>query len=171
MNDTLKSLIPTLAAALGGPLAGMAAKFVTDKLGLPPDTPDNITAMLSGMTPEKLIPLRTADNEFKEAMAKLGYDSFEAIEKLNASVVVEVNKTMQSESASAHWPSYTWRPFIGFTFGFYVNSLWLLPLFHVTPVIMDPSMVLAIGGILGVASYFRGKAQADPTNTTMSPKG
>jgi hypothetical protein len=169
MDLDLKSLIPTLATALGGPLAGAAASFITSKLGLPPGTVENVTAMVSGMTPEKLIPLRVADQEFQKAMAQIGYDSLEKLEALNASVVVEVNKTIQVEATADHWPTYSWRPFIGFSFGLYITSLFVLPLFKITPVVMDPSMVMAIGGILGVASFFRGKAQADSLN--VSQKG
>jgi len=82
--------------------------------------------------------------------------------RLSAGVIKDVNVTMQKETESAHWPSYSWRPYIGFSFGTYVNSLWLLPLFKVAPVIMSPDLVMAVGGILGVASWFRGKMQADP---------
>lgn len=111
---------------------------------------DAAIAVLGG-NPDKVLEFRKAvlDQEIK-------------IAEIDASVVREVNVTMRAEAAASHWPTYTWRPFIGFSFGFYVNSLWVLPLAHITPVIMGPDIVLAIGGILGVASWFRGKMQADP---------
>jgi len=177
MNDTLKALsavIPTIATALGGPLAGIAAKFVTDKLGLSTDTsPSAVTAVLSGMDPTALKEFSAQEFEFKTKLAELGYANLQAIEEVNAKVVLAVNETMKTEATSEHWPTYSWRPFIGFSFGAYITSLWLLPLFHVTPVIMNPDIVMAIGGILGVASYFRGKAQADSaaSNTNLSNKG
>jgi hypothetical protein len=166
MNPLIKQLLPTLATALGGPLLGAATSWFSEATGIPTKTVDDVVAAVSGMPPEKLAELQVKEQDFKLSLAKLGYDSQEKIEALNASVVIEVNKTMQSEAASEHWPTYSWRPFIGGSFGLYINSLWLLPLFHIQPVIMNPDIVLAIGGILGVASYFRGKAQADPNIPT-----
>lgn len=166
MNETLKQIIPMLATALGGPLAGMATSFIASKLGVPPETVKDVVTSVT-IPPEHLEAYKQAEMEFSVSMAKLGYDSVEAIEKINAGVVSEVNKTMQVEAASEHWPTYSWRPFIGFSFGAYITSMWLLPLFHVSPVVMSPDLVLAVGGILGVASWFRGKAQATPEVPTV----
>lgn len=82
--------------------------------------------------------------------------------KIDASVVLAVNQTMQAEAASDHWPTYGWRPFIGFSFGAYVNAQWILPLFHLPQPTVDATLITAVGAILGVASWFRGKMQADP---------
>ena len=88
--------------------------------------------------------------------------------EIEAKNIENVNKTMQSEAAAEHWPTYSWRPFIGFVFGFYIASMFILPLFGIAPVPMSPDLVLAVGGILGIASYFRGKSQADPTIPTVN---
>lgn len=82
--------------------------------------------------------------------------------KVALEAIKEVNATMRAETTSEHWPSYSWRPFIGFSFGAYIISLWVLPLFKLAPTALTPDLTLAIGGILGVASWFRGKMQADP---------
>lgn len=160
--DIIKSVLPWIGTALGGPLGGIAAETIGSALGLKSATVSGVKDILSGMSSEKLVEYKAADQEFQIKMATLGYTSILDIEKINASIVVEVNKTMQVETGSEHWPSYSWRPFIGFSFGLYICSLWILPLFHVTPVTLTTDTVLAIGGILGVASWFRGKAQADP---------
>lgn len=89
--------------------------------------------------------------------------SFQALAVQNAS---DINKTMQAEAAADHWPTYSWRPFIGFSFGAYINAQWLLPLFSIAPPQIDAQLMLAIGTILGVASWYRGKMQADPTLPT-----
>ena len=162
LSSIITDILPFLGTALGGPLGGAAASFIGDKLGLQGSTVDSIKSVLSGMPPEKVAELKIADNEFQIKMAALGYDSLAKITELNNSVILAVNTTMQAEVKSEHWPSYGWRPFIGFSFGAYVNSLWLLPLFKVTPVLLTPDITMAIAAILGVASYFRGKAQADP---------
>lgn len=172
--DIVKTVLPWIGTALGGPLGGMAADSIGAALGLKNTTVSTVKDILVGMSPEKLAEYKAADQEFQIKMATLGYTSILDLEKVNASIVVEVNKTMQLESSSEHWPSYSWRPFIGASFGLYINSLWILPLFHVAPVTLTTDTVLAIGGILGVASWFRGKAQADPSvqNTSqISQKG
>lgn len=64
--------------------------------------------------------------------------------------------------------SNTWKPILGFSFAAYINSLWLLPIFHIAPVIMSPDIVIVLGGILGVATYWKGKAQADPSIPTIN---
>lgn len=176
--DIIKSALPWIGTALGGPLGGAAASFVGQKLGLPALTVDAVKSVLGGMSPEKLAELKNIDNEFQLKMAKLNYDSVFQLEQLNINADIQnseaVNKTIQAEVSAEHWPSYSWRPFIGFMFGLYIASLFMLPLFGVTPVRLENEMILAVGGILGVASWFRGKAQANPEiqNTpTITQKG
>lgn len=172
--DFIKGILPFIGTALGGPLGGAAATFIGSKLGISDATIENVTNVLSGMSPEKLAEYKQADNDFSVKMAELGYDSTYKLEQLSYQAQSDVNKTMQVETVSEHWASWFWRPFIGLSFGMYINSQWLLPLFHITPVTLDPTTLMAIGGILGVASWFRGKAQADPTiqNTyTVSQRG
>jgi len=83
----------------------------------------------------------------------------------------DINSTMRAESASEHWPSYSWRPFIGFIFGIMAFSCYfVLPLMHITPPAVPESVWLSFGAILGVASWHRGKMQADP-NIPTSNKG
>lgn len=92
---------------------------------------------------------------------------FQRLAVQNAS---DINATMRAETAAEHWPSYGWRPAIGFSFAGYITAQWVLPLFHVAPPQIDAQLMLAIGSILGVASWFRGKMQADPSIPT-SNKG
>ena len=91
---------------------------------------------------------------------------------------------MQAETKSDHWPSYAWRPFIGFCVGFNTLAAAILVLgtfagalagaAAASAAIAQLPMVLgslaAISGtvlpILGIASWFRGKAQADPSIPT-----
>lgn len=167
-TDIVKSALPFISTALGGPFAGLATSFLADKIGIPNATVKTITDVLSGMSPEKLAEYRQADNDFQLKLASMGYDSIEKLEELNVRSIEAVNKTMQTEATSEHWASWFWRPFIGFTFGLYVSSLWVLPLFHVAPIMLPPEVTMAIGAILGVASWFKGKAMADVNNTAVT---
>jgi hypothetical protein len=53
----------------------------------------------------------------------------------------------------------TWRPFIGYCLGLYLSAQWLLPLVGKEAPTVDPQLMLVVGTVLGVASWFRGKAQ------------
>lgn len=159
--DVIKSVLPFIGTALGGPLGTGVASFVASKLGVPPeDVSSTLTSMLGN--PAEVTKLRMIELEYQRHCLELGYKSIKDLEESNASVVKEVNKTMQVEATAEHWQTYSWRPFIGFSFGLYLNSMWVLPLFKVTPVTLNSELILAVGGILGVASWFRGKMQADP---------
>lgn len=167
--DIIKSVLPFIGTALGGPLGGVAATFIGSKLGVSNATVEAVTNALSGMTPEQLGQFKTAELTFQEHMAGLGYANLKDLAEyeyknnaLSEDTIKEVNATMRSENAAEHWPTYSWRPFIGFCFGFYILSLFILPLCHVPPILLSEGTVLAIGGILGIASYWRGKAQATP---------
>lgn len=89
----------------------------------------------------------------------------------------DINKTMQAESASEHWPTYSWRPAIGFAVALAV-VLSVITVFaaygaalfgHTEGLAQLPAVLAAVAGIiavvspiLGIASWYRGKMQADP---------
>ena len=79
-SDILKSIAPTLATALGGPLAGMAAKFITDQLGGDDSGADasDIKSVLKKLTSssEQLGQLKKIEADFKMEMKKLEVDVF-----------------------------------------------------------------------------------------------
>ena len=65
------TVAPTIATALGGPLAGMAVKAVGDALGLDKPTEEAISATLQGATPDTLLKLKQADQDFAVKMRDL----------------------------------------------------------------------------------------------------
>ena len=161
--DWLKALAPTAATLLGGPLAGMAVKFLADKLGVPEATTEAVSAAMTDLntTPEGRIKLAEIDAALRAHALDVGAD----LEKLAVQNASDINKTMQVEAVAEHWPSYGWRPFIGFCFGTaWIGNYFILPLLKIPSTPIPSEAWLAIGGILGVASWFRGKAQADQTN-------
>ena len=163
--DWLNTIMPTAATLLGGPAAGIAVKFLADKLGAQKSTVDAVTTALQGAgeTPEGRIKLAELDAQLKQHTLDIGLET----ERLALSALQAVNATMQAEAASDHWPTYTWRPFVGFIFGImFLGTYFILPLMQI-PVPTVPSEAwLAIGGVLGVASWFRGKMQSDPNVST-----
>jgi len=179
--DWLKTLAPTAATLLLGPAAGMAVKFLADKLGAPAETLDAVTSALAGLgeTPEGRIRLAEIDAALRTHAINAGID----LERLAVANAGDVNKTMQAESASEHWPTYSWRPSIGFAVALNVlMTSMTVALAYIMVIFMDrkadvlnylPAMIGAMAAlvgvvapILGIASWFRGKAQADPAIAT-----
>lgn len=177
MNEFLKNLLPTVATALGGPFAGIATKFVADKLGVPASTTEAITTAISNaaMTPEGKIQLAQIEADLQKHFADLGIRQ----DELAVQNAQDINKTMQAEAASEHWPTYSWRPSIGFAIAINVVLTTLTVLvayvgvmfFQKDAAVLSyiPAMIGAMAallaapsGIVGVASWFRGKMQADP---------
>jgi len=86
-KETLASIAPTLATAFGGPLAGAATKFLAGKfLGDENASLADVENFISTASPDQLLKIKEADNEFKIAMAKIGVDVFkiEADDKKDA---------------------------------------------------------------------------------------
>lgn len=83
--DLLKivgAVAPTLATAIGGPLGGMAMQVVSSVLGLPTDSSEkDVEKALKQATPEQLLALKQADNDFAVRMKELDID----LEKIAAS--------------------------------------------------------------------------------------
>lgn len=167
--DWLKAIAPTAATLLGGPMAGMAVKFLADKLGAPADTADAVTSALAGLagTPEGRIRLAEIDADLRKHAIDAGLD----LERLAVQNAADINATMQAETTAEHWPSYSWRPFCGFVFGVtFFGVYFILPLLKLPVPVVPTEAWMSIGAVLGVASWFRGKAQADPNNS-MPVKG
>lgn len=106
-KDILKGIAPTLATALGGPLAGVAANFITGKLsGDDSSQSTEIDSVLRNLTSssEKLAQLKQIESDFKLEMEKLEVDVF-ALEVQDRSSARELAKENM-------WPQ------IGITFMF-----------------------------------------------------
>lgn len=66
--DWLKTLVPMLGTALGGPLGGAAATFIAEKLGLESKTIEAVTEVLnsSKMTPDQVAGIKLAEIDFQK---------------------------------------------------------------------------------------------------------
>lgn len=73
----MKKAVPWIGAAATGnvpALITMAATAISDKLGIEvPNTADGITAVIAGATPEQMLALKQADNDFAIKMREFGY--------------------------------------------------------------------------------------------------
>ena len=67
------TVAPTLATALGGPLAGVAVKTIAGKLLDRPDaTAEEVEQAVLGADPQTLVRLKEIDAEFKKSMTDAG---------------------------------------------------------------------------------------------------
>lgn len=75
MGGLLAQVAPTIASALGGPLAGLAVKTLsTALLGTDEGNEQEVAAALSSATPEQLAKLKEIDANFAITMKKLDID-------------------------------------------------------------------------------------------------
>lgn len=76
-TDILKTfastVAPTLASAVGGPLAGMAVTAIAGALGCKPTT-QALTVAMANATPDQLLALKQADQTFAAKMKELEID-------------------------------------------------------------------------------------------------
>lgn len=70
---TLATVAPSIATAIGGPLAGVAVKVATSALGIENDPKVLEDALLVG-DPDTLFKLKSAENDFKIEMKRLDID-------------------------------------------------------------------------------------------------
>lgn len=79
MKALLKNIVgavaPTLGTALGGPMGGMAANMISEVLGVP-NNPKAIEKGLAEATPEQMLQLKKAEQDFELKMKELEVDVF-----------------------------------------------------------------------------------------------
>ncbi len=78
------TVAPWIGTAMGGPLGGAAVGAVADALGLSDRTESSIKAALSGVTPEQMLALKTADQRFAAQMQEIGFKQLSDMEAIAA---------------------------------------------------------------------------------------
>lgn len=77
ISSIINTVAPWIGTALGGPLGGMAVTAAANALGLSDKTEAAIKTAIAGATPEQMLALKQADNDFASKMQALGFDSME----------------------------------------------------------------------------------------------
>ena len=75
LKNLVGAVAPTIGTALGGPMGGMAANMIADVLGVP-NTPKAIEKAIQEATPEQMLELKKAEQEFELQMKELDVDVF-----------------------------------------------------------------------------------------------
>jgi hypothetical protein len=171
---------PLVGTLIGGPAGGAIGALVSTALGVA-NTPDAVNEALK-TNPDAAVKLAQIESDERVKLQGLLLDQAKAELAAETQTTSDVNKTMQVEAAAEHWPTYGWRPAIGFAVALAV-LLSVLTVFvaygaaifkgdatglqHLPGILMAVSGIIAVvSPILGIASWFRGKMQADPNVPT-----
>ena len=142
----LKGIAPTLATALGGPLAGMATKVISEKL-LGKDDGGDSEIYEALMNPEGLAKLKEIEADFKTKMKSMDVD----LERM----AVDDRKSARSLATNTSLLPQTVITGV-FVVGFFV-LLWVLIFSNVE---LDESVKMGVSMLLGVVG----------TNVTLAMK-
>lgn len=78
----VSTVAPWIGTALGGPLGGMAVTAIGSALGLDSKSEDSIKQALAGVTPEQMLALKEADQNFALQMQAMGFKQVTDLEAL-----------------------------------------------------------------------------------------
>lgn len=175
--DVLKWLGHDNAAQSAEKIVGIAQKVTGTNSG-----EDALAAVKDN--PTMALQIQQELDRNKEELEKLSQAVTLAEISADTADTSEVNQTMRAEDASEHWPTYSWRPFIGFCFGIallisilVVCVTYIHVIFGGKTEMLDkiPNFLTSMAAllaipmpVLGIASYFRGKMQADPNVPTVN---
>ncbi len=173
---------PILGTLVGGPAGGAIGGLIASALGTE-NTPSAVSQALQS-SPDAAVKLAQIEADERVRLQALIADQAKADIAAQMQASADINKSIQAEAASEHWPTYAWRPAIGFAVALAV-LLSVLTVFAAygaailygksDGLAQLPGILAAVAGIigvvspiLGIASYFRGKMQADPNVPTIN---
>lgn len=164
----IKDVLPTLATALGGPLAGIAAAFFGEKLGLEDKTVSAVTAAISGATPEQLVQMKMIDAELQKYFAGLEID----LEK-----IAQADRSSAREREAKTGDSTTPRVLATVIVGGFLSMVYMVLSGYVAG-LKDPTIAGMIGTLIGyvsakadqVVSYYFGSTAGSAAKTAAMVK-
>lgn len=83
-TSIIKTVAPWIGTALGGPLGGMAVEAAANALGVSEKTTDAVKQALAGVTPDQMLALKKADQDFQLQMQALGFKQVADLEAIAA---------------------------------------------------------------------------------------
>ena len=170
--DLLKivgAVAPTIATAIGGPLGGMAMKVVADVLGLPADSSEkDVSRAMAAATPEQLLALKQADQDFAVRMRELDID----LEKIAAS---DRDSARRREAQVRDWMP---RVLAFVIVAGFMGTVFMVLLGYVEGM-KDPLMATTVGTLIGfvsakaeqVVAYYFGSSSSSQQKTQLLAGG
>lgn len=167
LGNTIGKFAPLIGTVIGGPAGAAVGALVSATLGTDND-PDAVQQALVS-NPDIALKLAQLEADQRVQLQTLIVTAEQNRLQAETTQLGSVNATMQVEAAAEHWPTYSWRPFIGFIFGTMALGVYfILPLLHINIPTVPTEAWMAFGAILGVASWHRGSMQANPTVPTIN---
>jgi hypothetical protein len=159
----LSSVAPSIASALGGPLAGAGVSAIIGALGLAPDTPPGKVAeavSLAAANPDQLLALKRADQAFAAQMKQLDVD----FAKLSSSDIA--NARARETAVHDRTPAVL---AYSLTLGFF--GMLSLMIFHVLPAENGAAVNILLGalgtGWIQSINYYYGSTYGSKTKDAM----
>jgi hypothetical protein len=155
------SVAPTIATALGGPVAGMAVKAISGALfGHDSATEEEIQTALTNPTADQLSALKKIDSDFKVQMKSLDID----LERIAAGDRASA-RDMQKETKD-------WIPralAVTVTIGFFGILLYMLV--YGLPTTGNEALLLLLGALqtawMGIIAFYFGASSSDTAKDKM----
>lgn len=154
----LRTVAPTIALAVGGPFGPIASAAISAVLGTPPGDSKAAEAALLTATPDQLLALRKAENDFHVQMKQLGIDE----EKLVYDDLANArNREIITKDTTPRYMAYM------ITLGFFATLGYLIVYGKPTT---GGDVMLVMVGALGTAwaniiSYFYGSSAGSAAKT------
>jgi hypothetical protein len=106
-KETLAAIAPTVATAIGGPMAGMAVKMAASALGVE-ESPEALEKAIVSGDPEVMLKLKQAEQDFIVKLKELDYKIEELHQKdrSSARTLFSVNKWPQIVLSSVFITGY-----------------------------------------------------------------
>ena len=155
----LESIAPTIATAMGGPLAGMAVEAISKAIGVDPSEVQN-TINSGKMTADQIASLQTAEIALKARAQEMGLD----FEKLAV-----------ADRASARQMQMTTGSFVPPLLSVLVVVAWATIQYFLLTHVIDPTMRELVARVLGtldgalmlVLSFYFGSSAGSQAKDTM----
>ena len=155
----LGQVAPTIATALGGPLAGIAVKTLSSVLlGHENGSEDDVSAAIAGATPDQLAALKKIDADFKAHMKELDID----LERISAG---DRDSARQMQRDTKDWVPKVLAVVI--TLGFFGILIWML--LNGMPKTGTEALLMMLGALgtawTGVVNFYYGSSAGSKQKT------
>lgn len=155
----LGQVAPTIATALGGPLAGVAVKTLSNALfGHEDATEDQISDAMASATPDQLAAIKKIDADFKVQMKSLDID----LERISAG---DRDSARQMQRETKDWVPKVLA--IVITLGFFGILIWML--LKGMPQTGTEALLMMLGALgtawTGVINFYYGSSAGSKAKT------
>jgi hypothetical protein len=165
VGPLLGQIAPTIATALGGPLAGLATKTLSNVLlGTEDGSSDDIAKAMQSATPDQLAAIKQIDADFKVRMAELEID----LERIAA------GDRDSARNREIQTGDYTPKVLAGaITLGFFGILFWMFV--YGVPKNGNEALLLMLGALqtafTGVIAYYFGSSAGSKAKNELLAKG